>query len=95
MRPAILAVAVIALVGVAAVAEPGNGNREQSRFPFIVQGLEGMVTDLPRAAVAPRVGASDHGAIPVSFSNSGKPFTCAEIRVMDEVEFITDDSYCD
>ena len=54
-----------------------------------------MVPDLPRAAVAPRVGASDHGAIPVSFSNSGKPFTCAQIRVMDEVEFITDDTYCD
>lgn len=95
MRPAMLAVAVIVIVGVAAVAEPGNGLREKGGFPFIVQGLEGMVTDLPRAAVEPRLAGHDYGAVPVSFSPSGKPFTCAQIRIMDEVEFITDDSYCD
>jgi hypothetical protein len=95
MRSAILAVAVIAAVGVGAMAEPGNESAGRGRFPLIVQGLEGAATDLPRAAAEPRLVAPDHRAIPVSFSTSGQRFSCAQIRVMDEVELITDDSYCD
>ena len=95
MRSAILAVALMATVGAAAMAEPGNGRRGQSHFPLIVQGLEGTATNLSRAAGEAHLGVQNPGATPVSFSVSGKRFTCAQIRVMDEVELITDDSYCD
>jgi hypothetical protein len=95
MRSAILAVALIGVVGAAAIAEPGNERSGKSRFPLIVQGLEGTATDLPRAVEEPHLVARDRGATPVSFGVSGKRFTCAQIRVMDEVELITDDSYCD
>jgi hypothetical protein len=95
MRAAILAVGVIAAVGAAALAEPGNEAPGQGRFPLSVQWLEGIATDLPRAAGEPRLTTPDHAAVPVSFGASGKRFTCAQIRVMDEVELITDDSYCE
>lgn len=95
MRSAILAVALMATVGAAAMAESGNEQRGQGRFPIIVQGLEGVTTGLPRAAGELHLGVQNPGATPVSFSVSRKRFTCAQIRVMDEVELITDDSYCD
>jgi hypothetical protein len=94
MRSIILAAAFVAAAEAAVFAEPSNEPRAQGRFPMIVQGLEGAVGIQPKAADEPRFGVSDHGAVPVSFSASGKPFTCAQIRVMDEVELITDDSYC-
>jgi hypothetical protein len=95
MRSAILAVALMGAVGAAALAEPSNEGRGQGRFPLIVQGLEEVIPGLPRTLGAPHPVLRDHGATPVSFSISGKHFSCAQIRVMDEVELITDDSYCD
>jgi hypothetical protein len=95
MRSAILAVALVAALGAAAMAESGGEAPGHGRFPLIVQGLEGLPTDLPRTLGAPHPALRDHGATPVSFSIAGQHFTCAQIRVMDEVELITDDSYCD
>ena len=95
MRSAILAVALFAAVGVVAMAEPGHERQGQSHFPLIVQGVEGTATNLPRAVEEPHLVARDQRATPVSFSVPGQRFTCAQIRVMDEVELITDDSYCD
>jgi hypothetical protein len=95
MRSAILAVALVVAMSAAATADTSDEGRGQPRFPLIVQGLDGISTDLPRALGAPHPALRDHGATPASFSISGKRFSCAQIRAMDEVELITDDSYCD
>src|ERR1700694_2840531 len=95
MRSAILAVVLIAAAGAAVMAAASNHGREEGRFPLIGQGLEGVPADLPRTAAELNLAIRDHGALPVSFGASGQRFTCAQIRVMDEVELITDDSYCE
>lgn len=95
MRSAILAVALIGVVGAAAFAEPGNERPGKALFPLLAQELEVTGTIVPRAAQQPGHVIRDHGALPVAFGISGQRFTCAQIRVMDEVELITDDSYCD
>jgi hypothetical protein len=95
MRSAILAAALIGAVGVAALAEPGNERPGKTLFPLTGQEVE-VTGSIPlRAAGQPHLAIQDQGTTPVSFGTSGKRFSCAQIRVMDEVELITDDTYCD
>jgi hypothetical protein len=95
MRSAILAVALMAGVGAAAMAEPGNERSGKALFPLTGQEVE-VTGSIPlRATGQSHLTIQDQGTTPVSFSISGKRFTCAQIRVMDEVELITDDTYCE
>ena len=95
MRSAILAVALLSAVGVVALAEPGSERSGQGRFPLIVQEVEGVAANPSQVVQELRRTMRDYEAMPVAFSLAGNRFTCAQIRVMDEVELITDDSYCD
>ena len=95
MRSAILAVALVAAAGVAAIAESGNERAGKALIPASAQELEVTGAIPPRAVQQPSLNVREYGVTPIAFSVSGQRFTCAQIRVMDEVELITDDSYCD
>ncbi len=95
MRSVILAATLVAVVGAAAMAEPGNERSGKAPFPLTGQEVE-VTGSIPlRAAGQSHLTIQDQGTTPMSFSIAGKRFTCAQIRAMDEVELITDDSYCD
>jgi hypothetical protein len=96
MRWTYLVTALFVVFGVTARAESGNEPRSQNRFPLMEQGVERSAAEAPRTLVRRRRHPiPDASALPVSFDRRGQGFTCDQIRIMDEVELITDDSYCE
>jgi hypothetical protein len=84
------AVALVAL-GIIALTQPARSTSTERLFSFAQQGV-GAGAEKPHRMLHRRHQAA--GLVqPVSLElTSG--FTCEQIRIMDEVELITDDSYC-
>jgi hypothetical protein len=93
MRLAYLSAALCACLGAAALADtvpPTKG------FSVFQQSLERAAASLPRTVAGRRRAASDASLrTPRAADGLRDRFSCAQIRAMDEVELITDDSYCD
>ncbi len=86
-----VAVAFVVLLGTWAVAGPRHDPGAQQRFSVNPQVVAGK-TQAEAQRRLPEVSALSQ--LVVLTRINGKPLTCAEIRAMDEVELITDESYC-
>jgi hypothetical protein len=92
---AMIAAALAASLGLAVVAEPVELVSANKRYSIVRQGL---LEKAPEAARAPVV----EMAVFMPFDQplgeviraDGEKLSCDEIRAMDEVELISDDSYC-
>ena len=86
-----VAVAFVVVLEAAAFAGPRHDAGRELRISANSQGFAGKTPAeaqrrLREVSVLPQlVGLT---------RTDGKPLTCAEIRAMDEVELITDESYC-
>lgn len=81
MKIALVSCALIAGVVAAAIAAPMQISKVQQE----------VIEKAPMAAVLPAGSVEADMDITASI---GEGLTCEQIRLMDEVEFITDDSYC-
>lgn len=86
-----VAVALIVLLEAAAFAGPRHDAGQEVRFSANSQVVAGK-TQAEAQRRLPEVSALSQ--LVVLTRTNGKPLTCAEIRAMDEVELITDESYC-
>jgi hypothetical protein len=81
MKLALVSCALIAGVAVASFAAPVQFPKSQQQV-------------MEQAPLAAMLSAKEAEADMDTTASIGEGLTCEQIRLMDEVEFITDDSYC-
>jgi len=96
MHIAMIAVAVAAGLGLAVVAEPVEMVSANKRYSIVRQGLVEKAPEPARApVVAMAVLMPFDQALGEATRTDGEKLSCDEIRAMDEVELISDESYCE
>ncbi len=96
MHTAYFAAALVAGLSIAVVAAPVQSVSAHKRFSVGAQGLESKAPALPRVTFAEMAALPPpHRPLGILTREDGRRLSCDEIRAMDEVELITDESYCD
>jgi hypothetical protein len=96
MHTAYFAAALVAGLSVAVATVPVQSLGAHKRFSVGAQGLESKAPEPPRVTFAEMVALPPpHRPLGTITREDGRRLSCDEIRAMDEVELITDGSYCD
>ena len=95
MRTAIIAAALAAGLGIAVAAEPVEMVSANKRFSITRQGVVEKVAEPARPArVEMAVFMPLDPPLKKATRTDGHKLSCDEIRAMDEVELISDETYC-
>ncbi len=96
MHTAYFAAALVAGLSIAVVSAPVQSLGAHKRFSVGAHGLESKAPEPPRMMLTEMAALPPpHSPLGTVTREDGRRLSCDEIRAMDEVELITDGSYCD